>query len=50
MLPDRLRLSKRDKLEKDLDIFINHIRAISKIAQITNDEYKLIIKNLCGNF
>ena len=56
MLPYRLRLSKRDKLEKDSDILINHIRTISKkrvtskIAKITDDEYKLIIKNLCENF
>ncbi|NKQ40538.1 MAG: type II toxin-antitoxin system PemK/MazF family toxin [Sulfurovum sp.] len=56
MLPYRLRLSKRDKLEKDSDILINHIRTISKkrvtskIAKITSDEYKLIIKNLCENF
>ena len=56
MLPYRLRLSKRDKLEKDSDVLINHIRTISKkrvtskIAKITNDEYKLIIENLCENF
>jgi len=56
MLPYRLRLSKRGKLKKDSDILINHIktiskkRATSKIAKITDDEYKLIIKNLCENF
>jgi len=56
MLPYRLRLEKRDKLEKDSDILINHIRTISKkrvtskIAKITNDEYKIIIQNLCQNF
>ena len=56
MLPYRLRLLKRDKLKKDSDILINHIRTISKkrvtskIAKITNDEYKLIIQNLCENF
>ena len=56
MLPYRLRLLKRDKLEKDSDILINHIRTISKkrvtskIAKITKDEYKLIIQNLCENF
>ena len=56
MKPYRLRLSKRDKLEKDSDILINHIRTISKkrvtskIAKITNDEYKMIIQNLCENF
>ena len=56
MQPYRLRLTKRDKLEKDSDILINHIRTISKkrvtskIAKITNDEYKMIIQNLCENF
>ena len=56
MLPYRLRLVKRDKLEKDSDVLINHIRTISKkrvtskISKITNEEYKLIISNLCKNF
>ncbi len=56
MLPYRLRLTKRDNLKKDSDILINHIRTISKkrvtskIAKITDDEYKLIIENLCNNF
>ena len=56
MLPYRLRLLKRDKLEKDSDVLINHIRTISKkritskISQITNYEYELIIQNLCKNF
>jgi len=56
MLPYRLRLVKRDKLEKDSDILINHIRTISKkrvtsrISKITNEEYNLIISNLCKNF
>jgi len=56
MLPYRLRLLKRDNLEKDSDILINHIRTISKkrvtskISKITNDEYELIISNLCKNF
>jgi len=56
MLPYRLRLAKRDKLEKDSDVLINHIRTISKkrvtskISKITNEEYKLIISNLCKNF
>jgi len=56
MLPYRLRLLKRDKLKKDSDILINHIRTISKkrvtskIAKITHDEYQLIIQNLCKNF
>ena len=30
MLPYRLKLVKRDRLEKDLDVLINHIRTISK--------------------
>ena len=56
MLPYRLRLLKRDKLEKDSDVLVNHIKTISKkrvtskIAKITNDEYKMIIQNLCKNF
>jgi len=54
--PYRIRLPKRDTLEKDSDILINHIRTISKkrvtskIAKITNDEYRMIIHNLCENF
>ena len=56
MQPFRLRLKKRDNLKKDSDILINHIRAISKkrvtskIAKITEEEYKEIIQNLCMNF
>ena len=56
MLPYRLRLTKRDKLNKDSDILINHIRTISQkrvtsfIGKITDDEYNLIITNLCKNF
>ena len=56
MLPYRLRLSKRDNLKEDSDILINHIRTISKkrviskIAKITDNEYKIIIENLCKNF
>jgi mRNA interferase MazF len=56
MQPYRLRLKKRDNLKKDSDILINHIRTISKkrvtskIAKITDDEYRVIIENLCKNF
>jgi len=56
MEPFRIRLQKRDKLEKDSDILINHIRTISSsrvtsfIAQITDEEYQSIIANLCQNF
>lgn len=56
MLPFRLRLVKRDSLDKDSDILLNHIRTISNkrvtsnISKITDDEYKLIITNLCKNF
>jgi len=56
MLPYRLRLVKRDRLEKDSDLLINHIRTISKkrvtskISKITHEEYNLIISNLCKNF
>ena len=56
MQPFRLRLKKRDNLKKDSDILTNHIRSISKkrvtskIAKITEEEYKEIIQNLCMNF
>ena len=56
MLPFRIRLTKRDNLDRDSDILLNHIRAISNkrvtsfIGKITEIEYKLIIKNLCQNF
>ena len=56
MLPFRLRLTKRDNLDKDSDILLNHIRTISNkrvtsfIGKITDNEYKLIIANLCNNF
>ncbi len=56
MLPFRLRLVKRDNLDKDSDILLNHVRTISKkrvtsfIGKITKSEYKLIIANLCKNF
>ncbi len=56
MLPFRLRLIKRDNLDKDSDILLNHIRTISSkrvtsfIGKITDDEYKQIVQNLCKNF
>ncbi|MEA3455510.1 MAG: type II toxin-antitoxin system PemK/MazF family toxin [Campylobacterota bacterium] len=56
MLPFRLRLRKRDKLNKDSDVLINHVRTISNkrvtsfIGKITDNEYSLIIENLCKNF
>jgi mRNA interferase MazF len=56
MLPFRMRLKKRDNLYKDSDILINHIRTISNkrvtsfVGKITQDEYSLIIENLCKNF
>ena len=56
MKPFRLRLAKRDNLNQDSDVLINHIRAISKkrvgqkIASINENEYKEIIENLCKNF
>jgi mRNA interferase MazF len=56
MEPFRLRLKSRDKLAKDSDILINHIRTISKkrvtsfIATITKKEYDDVIDNLCLNF
>ena len=56
MLPFRLRLEKREGLEKDSDILLNHIRTISSmrvtsfIGRITNSEYDLIRANLCQIF
>ena len=56
MLPFRMRLSKRDDLEKDSDILINHIRTISSkrvtsfIGKVTDEEYQQVIENLCQNF
>ena len=56
MLPFRLRLLKRDDLRQDSDVLINHLRSISSqrvtsfIGKITEDEYALIIDNLCKNF
>ena len=56
MLPFRLRLLKRDDLRQDSDVLINHLRSISNkrvtsfIGKITDDEYALIIENLCKNF
>jgi mRNA interferase MazF len=56
MLPYRVRLPKRGNLERDSDVLINHIRTISKkrvtskIAKITQEEYRLVIDSLCKNF
>ncbi|MBU1668206.1 type II toxin-antitoxin system PemK/MazF family toxin [bacterium] len=56
MLPFRMRLKKRDNLEKESDILINHVRTISSkrvtsfIGKVTNEEYQQIIENLCQNF
>ena len=56
MKPYRIRIKKRDGLKEDSDILINHIRTISKkrvtskIAKITEKEYKSVIENLCNNF
>ena len=56
MEPFRLRLTKSDNLEKDSDILLNHIRTISNkrvtslIGKITDNEYKMMIENLCNNF
>ena len=56
MQPYRMRLKKRDNLNSDSDILINHIRTISKkrvtsdIGKITKEEYKAIIDSLCENF
>ena len=51
-----MRIIARDKLNKDSDILINQIRTLSKqriwekIAELTTDEYKLLIESLCKNF
>ena len=56
MEPYRVRITKRESLKKDSDVLINQIRTLSKsridkkIAELTNKEYELIIKNLCKNF
>jgi len=56
MAPYRVRILKRDNLEKNSDVLINHIRTLSKkrvkskIAKLTDDEYSLIINALCKNF
>ena len=56
MNPYRLRITKRDKLNQDSDILINQIRTLSKqrigekIAQLSDNEYDLVIKSLCKNF
>ncbi len=56
MEPYRMRIEKRDNLKQDSDILINQIRTLSKqrigekIAELTNDEYALVVKSLCKNF
>lgn len=56
MEPYRMRISARDNLKQNSDILINQIRTLSKsrikekIAKLTDDEYKLVIENLCKNF
>ena len=56
MEPYRIRIQKRDNLKRDSDILINQIRTLSKqrigekIAELTNDEYALVISLLCKNF
>ena len=56
MFPYRIRIQNRDNLIDDSDILINQIRTLSKvrikekIAKLTDDEYNLVIENLCKNF
>ena len=56
MQPYRMRISSRKNLKQDSDILINQIRTLSKIrikekiAKLTDDEYNLVIENLCKNF
>ena len=48
--------TSREDLKQDSDILINQIRTLSKIrikekiAKLTDDEYNLVIENLCKNF
>ena len=56
MQPYRMRIKSRENLKQDSDILINQIRTLSKvrikekIAKLTDDEYNLVIENLCKNF
>lgn len=56
MEPFRMRLKKRDNLQKDSDLLINHVRAMSKkrvgeiIGTITEKEFEEVVECLCGNF
>ena len=56
MQPYRMRIKLREDLKQDSDILINQIRTLSKIrikekiAKLTDDEYNLVIENLCKNF
>ena len=56
MEPYRMRILKRDNLKQDSDILINQVRSLTKqrigekIAELTNDEYALVIALLCKNF
>ena len=54
--PYRMRIPKRGNLNQDSDILINQIRTLSKqriggkVAELTSDEYALVIELLCKNF
>jgi mRNA interferase MazF len=50
MQPYRMRIKSRSDLKQDSDILINQIRIKEKIAKLTDDEYNLVIENLCKNF
>lgn len=56
MEPYRLRITKRENLKYDSDILINQIRTLSKqrikekVAELTDDEYTLVVQSLCKNF
>jgi mRNA interferase MazF len=56
MEPFRFRLKRRENLEHDSDVLINHVRTLSKkrvgskIAAISSIEYEQIIGYLCKNF
>ena len=51
-----MRIEEKENLKQDSDILINQIRTLSKvrikekIAKLTDNEYNLVIENLCKNF
>lgn len=56
MFPYRVRIQNRDNLADDSDVLINQITTLNKfkikekIAELTQEEYDLVIQALCKNF